>query len=294
MSLLYTFHVVYKLKRAYNSTKVGHTGTLDPMVTGVMVVCFGRATKLAQFLLEENKHYLVTIELGTATDTEDITGKTQDELIITPKMAKHMKEELPNILARFEGTYHQTPPMYSALKVNGKKLYHYARENVEVKREARPINISKMIYHPESFLYNEKTGKIYFDFDVFASTGLYARTLCVDIGKAIGAGIPATMAALRRKAAGQYHETEAIPLADLLVQKPDFITIDAVKLPLEQIEVSAEIAAKLRVGYKLPKYFVEKEMTAQFAVYEQETGKLVGIYEQSEKYPDKYKSVRVM
>lgn len=172
--------VVYKLKRAYNIKKVGHTGTLDPMVEGVMVVCFGKATKLAQFLLDEDKKYQVQAVLGIATDTEDLTGEIVQQVAVSTEMIQQVEQTLADICSSFVGTYEQIPPMYSAVKINGKKLYEYARNNIEVERSARLVEVKELILDSQSIIMTaDKT--IEYEFVVHSSKGLYVRTLCVDI-----------------------------------------------------------------------------------------------------------------
>jgi len=286
--------VVHKLRKAYNIKKVGHTGTLDPMVTGVMVVCFGKATKLAQFLIDESKSYRVTIRLGEATDTEDITGTIIEKQSINESDVPKLQQSMEQIITSFNGEYWQTPPMYSALKVAGKKLYEYARKNIEVKREARCIHITEIMYDKPSFVYQKDTQVITCAFDVHASKGLYARTLCVDIGKKLN--MPATMEKLVRLASGSYFLTDAYTLNDVLEKLPNFIGINDIILPMPTVFVETAVAEKLKVGYKLPHYFVQEKFNPdeQFAVYDKTTHTLIGIYKQSEKYPDKYQSVRVI
>lgn len=284
--------VVQKLRRAYNIKKVGHTGTLDPMVTGVMVVCFGKATKLSQFLIDEAKQYEVTMCIGISTDTEDTTGTTLKAQAINKTMSEQIKQKLPDIINSFKGEYLQTPPMYSAIKIQGKKLYEYAREQVEVERVARAIEILNIAYHPPTFNYNEATQTISCSFNVLGSKGLFARTLCVDIGEKLG--FPATMEKLIRQQSGSYTLKQATDLEQILLEKPALIPIDEVVLPLKKVTVANEIAEKLKVGYRLPHYFVAEQLHEQFAVYDETTNTLIGIYQQSEKYPDKYQSVRIM
>ena len=186
----YTSHdVVAKLRGIVKQKKIGHTGTLDPDAEGVLPVCFGKATKLCDLLTDKDKTYQAVLLLGQVTDTQDTSGQV---------LEKHSTEDLTNekvenVIRSFEGEYDQIPPMYSALKVNGKKLYELAREGKEVERKARRITIHEIrileINLPEVKL------------EVTCSKGTYIRTLCHDIGQKFGCGA-AMKSLLRLQAAG--------------------------------------------------------------------------------------------
>lgn len=286
--------VVQRLRRVYGIKKVGHTGTLDPMVEGVMVIAFGRATKLVQFLLTAAKTYRVTVQLGLATDTEDVTGTVIEQQQLSVPTSEVLREQIPLVLESFIGSYQQIPPMYSAIKVQGKKLYEYARENREIKRESRNIDVFSVRYDATSYTYVQARKAAYFTFDVKASKGLYARTLCVDIGKKLA--VPATMAALTRLQSGAYTLEQASELEQVLRTKPPLIPLKDIQLGLPRAFVAADVALKLRQGYKLPHHFMERVFVSgeRFAVYDKMDGALIGIYQQSEKYADKYQSVRII
>lgn len=183
--------VVGKLRRLYGTKQVGHTGTLDPMATGVLPVMVGRAVKASEYLCSDQKHYLAGMQLGITTDTEDITGNVLTHNEDLPK-----KEEVEAVLARFRGKIMQIPPMYSALKVKGQKLCDLARKGVEVERTPREIEI----YRLELIESHEDKGLYYLD--VVCSKGTYIRTLVADIGTALGCG--GAMESLRRAAAGPF------------------------------------------------------------------------------------------
>ncbi|MGL5043093.1 MAG: tRNA pseudouridine(55) synthase TruB [Culicoidibacterales bacterium] len=284
--------VVQRLRRAYSMKKVGHTGTLDPIVDGVLVICFGRATKLAEYLTNESKKYYVTICLGIATDSEDITGKIIVKEEIKAELVQEISLKLGEVLSEFTGEYHQIPPMYSAIKVEGRKLYEYARNDEIIERSARILQIHSLEWEQSSLSYNSKNKTISASFTVFASKGIYARTLCVDIGKKLN--LPATMLDLTRLASGMYEISEAIPLDKILTEKPELIKMEAIKLPLRVKFVEPEVANKLKIGYRLPHYFIDEAMNEQFIVKNSQTNELIGIFEQSPKYADKYASVKIM
>ena len=193
--------VVSRLRRVFNTRRIGHGGTLDPMATGVLPVFVGRATRGVEFFEHAEKVYETTIRFGLTTDTEDITGKTITECEV------HLTEEdLLAVLPKFRGDILQVPPMYSAIKVNGQKLYDLARKGREVERQARPITIHEL----ELLEFAGSEARL----RVRCSKGTYIRTLCKDIGEALGCG--GCMAALRRVEAGEYTLEGSIPLRQLL------------------------------------------------------------------------------
>ena len=193
--------VVSKLRGVFQTRKIGHGGTLDPMATGVLPVFVGRATRGVEFFEHAEKTYETVLRLGITTDTEDITGTvlTEQEAFVTGAM-------LEDVLPRFRGQIQQIPPMYSALKVNGQKLYQIARKGKEVARQPRTVTI-----HELTLLGMDAEG---IHLRVRCSKGTYIRTLCKDIGEALGCG--GCMAALRRVAAGSYSIAEAVPLQALI------------------------------------------------------------------------------
>ena len=193
--------VVSRLRRVFNTRRIGHGGTLDPMATGVLPVFVGRATRGVEFFEHAEKVYETTIRFGLTTDTEDITGKT-----LTESEVHLTVEDLENVLPRFRGDILQVPPMYSAIKVNGQKLYDLARKGREVERQPRPITIHEL----ELLEFTGKEARL----RVRCSKGTYIRTLCKDIGEALVCG--GCMAALRRVEAGEYTLQGSIPLRQLL------------------------------------------------------------------------------
>lgn len=196
-----SFDVIAKLRGILGTRKLGHSGTLDPMATGVLPVFVGRATRGVEFFEHAEKTYETELLLGVATDTEDTTGTVlfRREVSVTPG-------QLTAVLERFRGEIMQIPPMYSALKVNGQKLCDLARKGRQVERQPRPVTI-----HELTLLYREgDTLRL----RVRCSKGTYIRTLCADIGEALGCG--GCMQALRRTQAGEYTIAEAVPLQQLL------------------------------------------------------------------------------
>ena len=193
--------VTARLRRVFGTRRIGHGGTLDPMATGVLPVFVGRATRGVEFFEHAEKTYETVLRLGITTDTEDITGTvlTEQDAFVTGPM-------LEQVLKEFRGEILQVPPMYSALKVNGQKLCDLARKGREVERQPRPVTI-----HELTLLGMEADG---IHLRVRCSKGTYIRTLCKDIGAALGCG--GCMASLRRIQAGEYTIREAVPLETLL------------------------------------------------------------------------------
>ena len=184
-----SFDVIRKLKKILKTKKIGHTGTLDPLATGVMLMCIGKATKLASDLEAKDKVYIADFDIGYATDTYDIEGKKIAENII-----EISKEDLEQSIKKFIGNIKQVPPMYSAIKIDGNKLYHLARKGIEVERPERDVTIEYI----NLLDFKDNKAKI----ETKVSKGCYIRSLIYDIGQDLGTY--ATMTALQRKQVGDY------------------------------------------------------------------------------------------
>lgn len=228
-----------KAKRVLNAKKAGHTGTLDPFATGLLPLCFGEATKFSQDLLEADKTYEATVHLGIMTTTGDTEGETieQRDVDVT-------REQVEAALARFRGPIFQVPPMYSALKRDGKALYEYAREGITLEREARPVTI-----HALSLVdYSAPYLKIL----VTCSKGTYVRVLGEDIGAALGCG--AHLNALRRVQVGALSTERMITLEDLQAH-PDPLSllapVDALLSSFPSVELTSELAKRFLNGQRL-------------------------------------------
>ena len=193
--------VTARLRRVFGTRRIGHGGTLDPMATGVLPVFVGRATRGVEFFEHAEKTYETVLRLGVATDTEDITGR-----VLAEKPVEVTAEAFEEALTKFRGEILQVPPMYSALKVGGQKLCDLARKGREVERQPRPITIHELT----CLDFCGSTARL----RVRCSKGTYIRTLCKDIGEALGCG--GCMEALRRTTAGEYTIQEAVPLQELL------------------------------------------------------------------------------
>lgn len=192
--------IINKIRRLYGTRRVGHTGTLDPLATGVLVVLIGRAAKAAEYLSADRKSYIATLRLGITTDTEDTTGE-----ILTTSGNIPTEEKVRAAVSSFSGDIKQIPPMYSALKVGGQKLCDLARQGVSIEREARDITIHSIDC--------QKLSDTDYRLDVDCSSGTYIRTLCADIGSSLGCG--GAMATLNRTSAGDFRIENSYSISQL-------------------------------------------------------------------------------
>ena len=209
--------VVFKIRKLYGTKKVGHTGTLDPDATGLLIVLIGRAAKAAEYVVAGKKVYHAGLRLGITTDTEDTTGQILTESEDIPE-----KSVVLNTIASFKGDSLQVPPMYSALKVNGQKLCDLARKGITVEREARPITVYEISADGE--------GKDY-SMEVACSAGTYIRTLCADIGAKLGCG--GAMSSLFRTETGGFDISSAHTLAEIEALSQE--ERDALLIPTENL-----------------------------------------------------------
>jgi len=216
--------VVAKLRGALKIKRIGHGGTLDPMATGVLPVFIGRATRAAEFCENAEKEYIAGLLPGIITDTQDITGKVLSENEVDVSL-----EDIKKILPRFMGEQKQIPPMYSAVKKDGKKLYELARQGIEIPRKPRDIHISLLELLEASYLPGSKCS---YTLRIICSKGTYIRTLCHDIGEALGCG--AALSFLRRTRAGAFTIDMANTLDDVLLKVLSGTVSDVVK-PIDSI-----------------------------------------------------------
>jgi tRNA pseudouridine55 synthase len=228
-----------EVRRLFNANKAGHTGSLDPLATGLLPLCFGEATKVSALMLDDDKRYQVEIQLGVMTDTGDAEG----QVLETKPVPEISTEQLATCLAHFTGEIKQVPPMYSALKHQGKKLYELAREGISVERKARKITIFeiKQLDFSTPFL----------TLEVFCSKGTYIRTLAEDIGHYFNCG--GTVTKLRRLQAGQFQLANAYTLEQLTaMDKPTLrASLIAVDKPLEfmpAVQLSSEQTKLIQFG----------------------------------------------
>lgn len=211
--------VVTDIRRIFDMKRVGHTGTLDPGAAGVLPICIGRATRLFDYLVDKEKEYIAEIAFGVATDTQDSygTAERREQVNVT-------EELLLSALPRFIGKQKQTAPLYSALSVDGKKMYKLARQGVEVERKVRDINVPELSYI-------SKTGENRYLIRIACSKGTYVRTLCSDIGESIG--VPAHMSFLLRTRSGAFSLDDSFTIDELKALKEQNGLSNAV-IPIEQ------------------------------------------------------------
>ncbi|PVE18304.1 tRNA pseudouridine(55) synthase TruB [Clostridium perfringens] len=269
-----SFDVVAMVRRVAKMKKVGHTGTLDPAASGVLPVCLGKATKIIDYIMENKKVYRVNLKLGMVTDTYDLEGE-----VLREEDASHItKDEILNCINSFVGTIDQVPPMYSALKQNGVRLYELARQGIEVHREARKITI----YSIENIKIESNDN---IQMDVCCSKGTYIRSLCYDIGEKLNVG--ATMTALERIQNGPFTKEEAINIEDLteeLLEK-HIISIEKALDSFEKITVNEKFGKLLRNGVKVfdnRMYSEEVEFNKLYRVYK-DNGVFLGLGKRDEK-----------
>lgn len=215
--------VVDRIRRHFALRKVGHAGTLDPLATGLLVVAIGKGTKLTNQLITDNKEYRATCLLGVETETQDIQGNVVKEMPTESVSEADVQE----VVLSFKGAQEQIPPMYSAKKKNGRKLYELARSGIEVEREPKPIVIHDIRL--------EKTELPTFQIFVSCSKGTYIRTLCHDIGKKLSCG--GTLTALSRISSGAFHLSESVSLDELLAGDTEFLK--SILIPLSKLKEHA-------------------------------------------------------
>ena len=264
----YTSHtIVSKIRKALNIKKVGHTGTLDPLATGVLPILLGSGTRLSKYLINHDKEYIATIKLGVKTDTADIEGN----IIETADIPTLSEEQIKTVLKSFEGIQYQKPPMYSAIKVNGKKLYEYARkgENIDVQdRKIEIYNIELLKYEAE-----------FIEIKVACSKGTYIRSLCEDIAKKLGT--IGTMAKLQRTQVGIFKLKEALEMDDIEDNKKiqdKLITAEELFKNNASIKLTEQEMSQFLNGVKLAR----KEVDGIYRIYDQ-TGKFVGLGENKDR-----------
>ena len=261
--------VVNKVIKVFNTKKVGHTGTLDPIATGVLVVCVGSATKLVSELTSNDKEYIASVTLGIETDSIDTEGN-----ILKNIECIKTKEEIINVLNSFKGCYDQEVPIYSAVKINGKKLYEYARENIEVKLPKREVEISN-IELIDSIEY--KDNKTMFKFKCSVSKGTYIRSLIRDI--ALKLNTVGIMTDLRRIRQGNFNIEESVTLEN--INKNDIRNIMDI-LNYKKVNITDDIKKQILNGAIIDNIYNENEVlfilnneaVALYKIYEKDKNKL--------------------
>jgi len=276
---------VIQIRKLIGKHKIGHTGTLDPGVEGVLPICIGEATKIIPFLSPLKKVYIADVSLGQSTTTEDSDGEVVEEKSVDNPPTDR---EIDEVLKSFQGVVTQVPPMYSAVKIKGKKLYEYARNNIEVERPKRKITIHELIRMEDKNSSND-----IFRIKVTCSKGTYIRTLCVDIGEKLG--FPAHMSYLQRVETDSIKKEQTVIFQEIVTAQESgtlqnlLIPIEKVLSHLEAWHVDEPTKQKVLHGQKLP--FPNELDTDKFKVMYR--NKLLAIYERHEKNKDVMKPVRV-
>ncbi|MEX6218429.1 tRNA pseudouridine(55) synthase TruB [Mammaliicoccus sciuri] len=276
--------VVFKLRKILKTKKVGHTGTLDPEVSGVLPICVGKATRVSDYVMESGKSYRAEVTIGVSTTTEDQTGEIVDQKRVDQNLWD--KDEIIATLKQLEGDIEQIPPMYSAVKVNGKKLYEYARQNIEIERPVRRVHINS-INLISDIIYENDICK--FEIEVECGKGTYIRTLATQIGALLN--YPAHMSHLIRLKSGGFTLNQAIKLDDLreIVEQDK---LQDVILPLEyglngltKITVhDKNIVTRIQNGQKIEKSLIDEcKHDGEFVVwYEDKAIAIMDTYDKNE------------
>ena len=262
--------IVNIISKALKTKKVGHTGTLDPLATGVLVVTVGEATKISELLTSSFKEYIADIELGIETDTLDVTGN-----ILKEETVFKTKEEIENILSSMIGSYDQEVPIYSAVKINGKKLYEYAREKEEVELPKRKVEVKEI----ELLNYRQKEDKVFFKMRCLVSKGTYIRSLIRDIATKLNTiGV---ITDLIRTKQGKFNIEDAYTLEQIKQEKFHLIKIQDA-LDIDIVEVDDYLKKKIQNGSIL-----ENRYPKDTVLFKQNTA--LAIYKKYEKDPTKVK-----
>ena len=264
--------VVNILTKLFNTKKIGHTGTLDPIAEGVLVICIGNTTKLCEVLTSHYKEYIATIKLGIKTDTLDITGNILEE-----KEFSISELQVKEVLNTFLGKSIQEVPIYSAVKVNGKKLYEYARNNQEVELPKREIDVTNI----ELLSFNNNEIK----FKTTVSKGTYIRSLINDI--CLKLGTVGTMSSLVRTKQGEFSIEESFTLNDIKNDNYNLLTLEEVLTNIETINISKEIYEKVINGAIINKIFNEKIACLKYQ------DKIIAIYQEYTKDKSKAKPYKM-
>jgi tRNA pseudouridine55 synthase len=280
---------VFKVRKMLRTKKVGHTGTLDPEVTGVLPLCIGRATKVAEYIMNGGKAYEGEVTIGTSTTTEDAWGETVEEKKVTES---YTRDQILTILNSFKGEITQTPPMFSAVKVNGKRLYEYAREGKTIDRPSRTVTIHDIELLDDREIFEGET--ISFKFRVSCSKGTYIRTLAVQIGEKMG--YPAHMSELTRIRSAAFEEKDCVTFEKLaeLIESEE---VSQVIHPLEEgishlpkWDLSDTLAMKVKNGAVLSM----PEMWPGNQVAMNHNGKTLAIYQAHPEKQGIIKPVKVL
>ncbi|ODN42887.1 tRNA pseudouridine(55) synthase TruB [Piscirickettsia litoralis] len=267
-------HALQRVKRFYQAQKAGHTGTLDPLATGMLPICFGEATKFSRFLLDTDKCYQTIAKLGERTDTLDSEGEITERLPVTVTRA-----DIEGVLPSFRGEISQVPPMYSALKKDGKPLYKLARQGVEIERVARDVTIHSLE------LLNVAENSMNIELAAHCSKGTYIRSLVDDIGQALGCG--AHVSELRRTRVAHFSDNQLVSLQviESLAKQNDLTALDGYVLPIEamltdlpELRLTPEMAYYMRTGRSVS-LNTQQAIGAYVCVFDEKAHQFIGVAE---------------
>lgn len=281
--------VVFKLRKILKTKKVGHTGTLDPEVSGVLPVCIGSATRVSDYIMDMGKSYQATVSIGESTSTEDQTGETLEK--VTIRQGDVISNDVDEVLKQFKGQIEQIPPMYSSVKVNGKKLYEYARNGETVERPVRQVRIDHIERTSELKFVNDNC---LFDIEVSCGKGTYIRTLATDIG--VKLGYPAHMSRLTRINSGGFNIDDSLTL-EQISELHEQDTLHSQLFPIEyglkslpKIYITDDkMKSRILNGQKFNKNKFEQTIDEQLVFIDAATEKAMAIYVQ---HPDKNDEIK--
>lgn len=285
--------VVFKLRKILKTKKIGHTGTLDPEVSGVLPICIGSATRVSDYIMDMGKSYTATVLIGRSTTTEDQTGETLEKIKVSGENINNAI--IDDVLKQFNGVIEQTPPMYSSVKVNGKKLYEYARQGITVERPTRKVHIKSINRISELRFSNHECE---FDIEVTCGKGTYIRTLATDIGKSLG--YPSHMSSLTRNNSGGFSIENSFTIDQIKafheqeILQTKLFPIEYGLKGLASIEISdSQLIRRILNGQKLLKKEINDNLPEQVVFINQETQKALAIYIQHPDKPNEIKPKKV-
>jgi tRNA pseudouridine55 synthase len=283
---------VFKLRKILRIKKIGHTGTLDPEVDGVLPICIGRATKVAEYITDAGKTYEGEVTIGFSTTTEDATGEVVERKTVDKMFTR---DEVLEVLGKFTGEISQTPPMFSAVKINGKRLYEYARQGIQVERPTRVVTIYKMELLDDRTVFSGE--EVRFKFRVACSKGTYIRTLAVMIGEELG--FPAHMSSLTRTRSATFTIDDCLTFGEIETRVEEGTMGEALRpietalLHLPKYKIHDKLIEKVQNGAVLQTPDEFKEETRPIVV-EAPDGKALAIYEHYTSKPGFMKPAKVL
>lgn len=283
---------VFKVRKLVKMKKVGHTGTLDPDVSGVLPICLGRATKIVEYVTASNKTYEGEVKIGFSTTTEDASGEMVEEKRVDRDITK---DEVLNVLHSLTGEIIQTPPMYSAVKVNGKRLYEYARQGMVIERPSRKITIHKLELLSDIVQTNNTVS---FRFRVTCSKGTYVRTLAVQIGEKLG--YPSHMSDLIRTSSGEFKLQQCMTLEELEIMvkneriQEHLLSIEDALSHLPKLIINDKVAEKVKNGSVLPVPQELNQIQVGEPIATLHNGDILAIYQRHPEKPNLIKPIKVL